>query len=511
MSIRVPVLTILYHPRLDRIGEQHRMQQLPLGKPVALSRLEPEFAPVGAARGGPMADPRISRRPVWLERSENGAVRIDISGTSTRVAVDGVPVDGYVEISSDSIAAGAVIELGSWFVLLLHSLGRPYERTPRLGLVGDNEEIERLRGDIMRVADLDVPCLLRGESGTGKEVVARAIHVASLRAAKPWITVNMGAINRSTAASELFGHVRGAFTGADRNHDGLFSRADGGTLFLDEIGETPPDLQVMLLRVLETGEITPVGGSRSKRVDVRLIAATDSDLERATRDGSFRLPLLHRLSGYEVTLPPLRQRRDDIARLFLHFLKGEVDALGEAWRLEQHNHGDPWFPAVLLARLAVYSWPGNVRQLRNVARQLVINSRGADVLRIDTVERLLVEPEGTLESLPAVSNEWLQPARPATTTLPPRKKPSDITEDELIAVLVENHYKLGPTAKALRMSRTTLYAMIDRSPRVRKARDLTLEEIEVALLATEDIKLAAQQLEVSARGLKLRMNELGLS
>ncbi len=402
-SIRVPVLTILYHPRVERIGDQCRMTTLPLGKPVALSRLEPEFTAPGVHRGGPLADPRVSRRPIWIERGENGGVVVAAGGTSTRVVIDGVTVEENHIVSRDRLDAGVLIELGSWFVLLLHSIGRPYERTPSMGLVGDNEEIEALRSDITRVADLDVPVLLRGESGTGKELVARAIHVASHRAAAPWITVNMGAINRSTAASELFGHVRGSFTGANRDHDGFFLRATGGTLFLDEIGETPSDIQVMLLRVLETGEITPVGATRSKRVDVRLIAATDADLERLTRDGRFRLPLLHRLAGYELALPPLRKRRDDIARLFMHFLSKELETLGEGWRLEGHGRGEAWLPASLMTRLVKYSWPGNVRQLRNVARQLVISSRGADALRIDhMVERLLVEPDLLPEASPAV-------------------------------------------------------------------------------------------------------------
>src|SRR5262249_34932398 len=156
--------------------------------------------------------------------------------------------------------------------------------------------------------------------GTGKELVARAIHESGRRRGAVCLSVNMGAIPPSLATSELFGAVRGAYTGAVRDHLGYFQRAHGGTLFLDEIGETPPEVQVMLLRVLEPGEVQRVGSPQTQKVDVRLIAATDADLERALHEGRFRAPLLHRLSGYEIYIPPLRERRDDFGRLLFHFL-----------------------------------------------------------------------------------------------------------------------------------------------------------------------------------------------
>ena len=192
----------------------------------------------------------------------------------------------------------------------------PFRRLVRL-----SPAMQAATATIKQVAQSDVPVLLRGETGVGKDLVARSIHERSKRREAPFVAVNCGGFTEELFSSELFGHKRGAFTGAARDHDGFFLRASGGTLFMDEVGETPPDLQVMLLRTLETQEIQAVGASRSRRVDVRLVAATDADLERMTEDGGFRLPLLHRLAGYEIRVTPLRERRDDIARLFFYFIR----------------------------------------------------------------------------------------------------------------------------------------------------------------------------------------------
>src|SRR4029077_13886298 len=167
------------------------------------------------------------------------------------------------------------------------------------------------------------PVLISGESGTGKELVARAIAAAGVRAGRPFVAVNMAALPPSTAPSELFGHRAGAFTGAARQRSGFFAQADGGTLFLDEIATAGLDVQAMLLRALETGETQPLGGESSERVDVRVVAATDEDLHRAMREGRFREALYHRLSACEITLTPLRERRDDLGRLLLHFVRNE--------------------------------------------------------------------------------------------------------------------------------------------------------------------------------------------
>ena len=254
----------------------------------------------------------------------------------------------------------------------------PARETDRFGLIGDSAAVAQVRADIRRVADLEVAVLLRGETGTGKELVARAIHRSSARRSRPYLAVNMGAIPPALAAAELFGAARGAFTGADQRRAGYFSQAHGGTLFLDEIGETPAEVQALLLRALETGEVQPLGAEAPRRVDVRVLAATDADLEASIAAGRFRAPLLHRLNGYEIRLPALRERREDFGQLFFAFLRQELEAMGEGERLEDPGpRGTPWLPAPVVARLAAADWPGNVRQLRNVARQIAIGNRGA--------------------------------------------------------------------------------------------------------------------------------------
>ena len=170
------------------------------------------------------------------------------------------------------------------------------------------------------------------------------------------------------AASELFGHVEGAFSGARGRNVGYFGRADGGTLFLDEIGETPVDVQPTPLRALESGEVQQIGARGVRRVDVRLIAATDADLEGMARAGSFRAPLIYRLATHEIRIPPLRERHDDIGRLLRHFLADELTKAGRVDELRRPPTQDPWLPGPVVERLACYDWPGNVRQLRNVSR-----------------------------------------------------------------------------------------------------------------------------------------------
>ncbi len=226
-------------------------------------------------------------------------------------------------------------------------------------IVGASEAMREVFRLVGRVAASPASVLLRGESGTGKELLARAIHYHGDRAEKPFVAVNCGAIPESLLESHLFGHVKGAFTGAVEDRTGRFAEADGGTLFLDEIGELRPDLQVKLLRVLQDGEVRPVGGEESRKVDVRLIAATNRDLEAALEDGSFRPDLYYRLAVVTIPVPPLRERREDIPLLVSHFL-----ALRGAANLRL----EPDF----LEALRVHSWPGNVRELENALERALL-------------------------------------------------------------------------------------------------------------------------------------------
>ena len=232
------------------------------------------------------------------------------------------------------------------------------------------------------VAKSDASVLLRGESGTGKELLAQAIHQASTRAGKPFIAVNCGAIPEALLESELFGHVKGAFTDAVSNHKGLFQAADGGTLLLDEIGDMPPALQVKLLRVLQEREVRPVGASQSIPVDVRIISATHRDLDAAMAAGDFRADLYYRLNVVTLTLPPLSERREDIALLANHFLV--TLAAKYAKRLSG-------FAPEALKALTTAAWPGNVRQLYNVVEQVCALS-STPLVPLALVQRALRSP-----------------------------------------------------------------------------------------------------------------------
>ncbi|MEM7357009.1 MAG: sigma 54-interacting transcriptional regulator, partial [Acidobacteriota bacterium] len=367
----LPALTLLFHPDATRTGERITLPDLTSRGTVELSRLTPEFSAPGKTRKRPLADRRLSRRPLRLQPGRaTGAVLLDPGSTPTSVYLGEELLRDAIELTHDEIEHGVILRLANRVVLLLHFVDPLAQRDlPDYGLIGASDALTQVRQDIRQVADLDVPVLVRGETGTGKELVAQAIHRASPRVDRPYVTVSMAAIPPTLAAAELFGAVKGAFTGADRHRQGYFRRAAGGTLFLDEIGETPEELQVLLLRCLESSEIQPVGADRTEKVDVRLITATDLDLEEAVAARRFRAPLLHRLNGYEITVPPLRQRRDDFGRLFFHFLRRELDAIGQAARLDLPQSGQkPWMSAALCARLAAFDWPGNVRQLRNVAR-----------------------------------------------------------------------------------------------------------------------------------------------
>jgi DNA-binding NtrC family response regulator len=224
---------------------------------------------------------------------------------------------------------------------------------------------------VERVARAESAVLVLGESGTGKELVARAIHERSARAARAFVPIHCGALPHEVLESELFGHEKGAFTGAISAKPGLIELADGGTLFLDEIGEMEPDSQVKLLRVLETGAFFRVGGTRPRRIDVRIVAATNRDLAEALRAGQFRQDLYYRINTITVELPPLRERRDDVALLAEHFL--ETNATYGLKRLQ---------PAALSA-LEGYGWPGNVRELRHVIERGVILCKGDEITAAD--------------------------------------------------------------------------------------------------------------------------------
>jgi transcriptional regulator with GAF, ATPase, and Fis domain len=250
------------------------------------------------------------------------------------------------------------------------------------GIVAQDVSMLRLLETVAQVAASDLPVLVQGPSGVGKELIVRALHLNSPRSRKPFLTLNCGAISPNLLESELFGHVKGAFTGAVSDKTGLIPAAHTGTVFLDEIGELPKELQVKLLRTLQFGEVQPVGSARPRTVDVRFVAATNRDLEQEVREGRFREDLLYRLNAVTLRIPPLKERRDDILPLFYHFLGAAAEKAGRPV---------PDVPRELERALERYEWPGNVRELENEARRLLALTPPGVPLGVDRLSHRLLE------------------------------------------------------------------------------------------------------------------------
>ena len=307
-------------------------------------------------------------------------------------------------------------------------------------IIGTSPALRSVLDVVAKVAETDSTVLITGESGTGKELVARAIHYNSSRANRMLVTVNCGAIPEELLESELFGHVKGAFTNAIRQRDGRFSLADGGTIFLDEIGDMSPNLQVKLLRVLQDRTFEPVGSSKTLSVNVRVLAATNQDLERAIRERSFREDLYYRLNVIPIEVPPLRSRPDDIPLLIHHFLE-----VANAEKQRQVSG----FSDEAMERLCRHNWPGNVRELENLVERLVV---------------LCVDGEVQISDLPP------QIAKTTAPTVPVPQLPAgglsfrevvDEFESKLIVqALEQTHWNKNQAARLLGLNRTTLLEKI---------------------------------------------------
>lgn len=307
------------------------------------------------------------------------------------------------------------------------------ERFSFASMIAGSRAMRAVTDTASRVAQGDTTVLLEGESGTGKELLAKAIHFHSPRSRGPFVTINCGAIPEHLLESELFGHRRGSFTGAVADRKGKFEGADGGTIFLDEIGELPVHLQVKILRVLQEHEIDKVGESRAMKVDVRVIAATNRDLDKMIADGTFRDDLYYRLAVVSIRMPPLRERTDDIPLLVDHFLRKHADRLGRA---------RPSVAKDVYATLNRYGWPGNIRELENV------------------IERALVlDTDGVLglEDLPDRLRARDQPYGKVRLELPDEGVSLEEVERELLVAALEKHgWNQTRAAAFVRITRSTL-------------------------------------------------------
>jgi transcriptional regulator with GAF, ATPase, and Fis domain len=320
-------------------------------------RLHPGVVRIGTAAGNDvqLSDQTVSRLHCQIRVEPYGFRVTDLDSTN------GTYVDGVRIYDAELSGAGTILvgETALRMELANEPVRVEISRADRFGdVLGSSLEMRRIYATLERVAPTEATVLLQGETGTGKERVARAIHEASPRADEPFVTVDCGAITFNLIESELFGHVRGAFSGAVNERAGLFEQADGGTLFLDEIGELPLALQPKLLRALETREVRRVGSNAARRVDARVLAATNRHLARGVNEGTFREDLYYRLAVVEIALPPLRARREDIPMLAQHFYQsfsGRHDEL----------------PKELVTTMMARAWPGNVRELRNFVERSV--------------------------------------------------------------------------------------------------------------------------------------------
>jgi two-component system response regulator PilR (NtrC family) len=303
-------------------------------------------------------------------------------------------------------------------------------------IIGKSEEIQGVFNLVNKVADTDSTILISGESGTGKELIAKAIHYRSGRSNAPFVSINCGALPENLLESELFGHVKGSFTGAIRDKEGMFKVASGGSFFLDEVGETSLAIQVKLLRVLQEREIIPVGGTAPIKVDVRLIAATNADLEKAVKEERFRADLYYRLNVIPVLIPPLRDRRDDIPLLVDHFLRLASERSGARKSIAKEA----------MEFLSSYDWPGNVRELENIVERACILQEGHEILVEDLPDKVRNHSQ---ERRKVVMQE-------TQMTL------DELEKEYLVSVLEETNWQKKKASAILGINASTLYRKIQR-------------------------------------------------
>ncbi len=353
------------------------------------------------------------------------------------------------------------------------------------GIIGQSKALRQVLRTIRQFKDSEVPVYIHGESGTGKELIARAIHANSPRRGKSFYAINCAAFSEQLLDSELFGHVRGAFTGAERDHKGLFEEADGGTFFLDEVGEMSPSMQGKLLRAIQEKEIRPVGSNRPKKVDVRIVSASNKDLQQIMKEGAFREDLYYRLNVVRLDLPPLRERKEDIPDLIRHFLRtNDIGIPQDFLGIEEEA----------MQLLANYNWPGNIRELQNEIHRALALGKGE-------VTAKLLSPE-----IREARHDWDNAT--STRKLDPALK---AFEKHLILRALDSHQgNKKQAAEQLGISRARLYQKISEHGLSAQHGRLTIRQLRQALREARGNKaLAARRLGIGRRTLYDRLKKLG--
>ncbi len=381
------------------------------------------------------------------------AIVIMITGFSTvDTAVEAMKLGAFDYIPKPftpdevSIVVKKAIEKKS---LLLENIYLRQELQEKYGfhnIVGKSKKMQEIYRVIAKVAMTDTTVLVFGQSGTGKELIARAIHFNSPRRDKQFVPVDCAVLSENLLESELFGHIRGSFTGAVTTKPGLFEVADGGTVFLDEVGNISLAIQAKLLRVLQEREFTPVGGTKAKKVDIRLIAATNKDLEKMIKEETFREDLYYRLNIVPIALPSLKERTEDIPLLAVHFLKKYADEMGKAIK---------GFTPEALERLMRYPWPGNVRELENVIERTVV-MMDEEMVRIEHLDLPEQQEEGSPEEYVPKTSEELKEIKKQIR----EKSVEDIEKAFILQALKRNNWNVTRAAEEVGMLRPNFQALM---------------------------------------------------
>lgn len=566
----VPRLRLLYHIDPSRIGAiSHPDLELESGEWREIGRKTPLFiVPNAEGIWQPLEDPTISRTQIrvrWLK--DVACFEVEPVAESRRklrvIALD----DQGASAATKELSGTTRLEPGCCLAIDDRALiglevvqGQHHLEEDRLGFVGESLAMWRLRDDIRAVSKFQKPALILGPTGAGKELVAHAIHRLSDRARRPFETVNCAALPEHLVESLLFGHRKGAFTGADSHQSGKFKDADGGTLFLDELGEMPISVQPKLLRTLQDGLVTPVGHGQSVEVNVRLVAATHRDPRAQIADGRLRADLFHRLSAHVIEVPSLADRRFDIPGIFMHFLaqlRAQHSVLDWLWK--DANRWRPTLPLDFFVALLRNPWEGNIRQIQNIveqtARHNLDNRSFTPPMLPLAIPRSGFLPAGSPQSTPSATTpdttssttptphevNFNEPALAETSRLLglARKTLARIFEDgsltevwntitaataddsarlvllsdsvseRLYALLQRHDFKQSQTAASLDVSSWTLIRLMQQF-NIPRPSDLDEATIDRALAnASGDLAIAAHALRVSEHGLKKRLTTLG--